>query len=167
MSISTSGGFAKTEQDAMNDAEAMRLRSQGWSYQKIADNVGVSKTAAYKRVQRALAAIPFEAVEEYRRIEVSRLDQVLEVALAKALDPNDKAAMFAIDRVLTIMDRRAKLLGLDAPTKNISITMDALDMEISRLSAELGVNGHELTARVLSEISDCGDTPELGEGTQD
>jgi hypothetical protein len=166
MSIATPGGFAKTEQDAMNDAKAMRLRSLGWSYQKIADNLGVSKTAAYKRVQRALAAIPFEAVEEYRRIEVSRLDQVLEVAMEKALNPDNKAAMFAIDRVLTIMDRRAKLLGLDAPTKNISITMDALDMEIARLSAELGVNGHELTARVLSEISDGGDTPELGEGTQ-
>jgi len=164
MTQNSPSGYIRTEEQAILDTQALRLRSMGLTYQKVADQLGISKSAAYERCSRALAAIPAEVVHEYRRLENERLDTLLEVVMKKAVDPNNKAAMFAIDRALAIFDRKGKLYGTDAPTKSISITMDALDMEISRLSAELGVNGHELTARVLSEISDGGDTPVVVNG---
>ena len=55
----------------------------------------------------------------------------------KALS-EEKSALFAIDRVLAIMDRRAKLMGLDAPIKTEVITLDYIQQEIARLEATLG-----------------------------
>jgi len=113
------------------------MRSRGYTYQQIADNMGCSKPTAYARVQRALAAIPAEAAEEYRRLENDRLDTLQAIAMHEAMT---KKSMQAIDRVLHIMDRRAKLLGLDAPTKTEVITLDAIDAEIRRLETQLGEN---------------------------
>jgi len=138
MTQTSPSGFIRTEEQAILDTEALRLRSRGVTYQKIADSLGVTKATAYNRVQRALAAIPAEAVDEYRRLETERLDSLLEMALEKALDPNNKSSLFAVDRTLAIMDRRAKLLGLDAPVKTETVTMDYMDKEIQRLEALLG-----------------------------
>jgi hypothetical protein len=51
---------------------------------------------------------------------------------------DDGPVLTAIDRLLKIQERRAKLLGLDAPARHEVVTLDALDTEIARLSAELG-----------------------------
>jgi len=128
----------RTEEQAILDTKALRLRSLGFSYQAIADQMGVTKATAYNRCQRALAAIPAEAVDEHRRIEGARLDLLMEKAMEKALDPDNKSALFAIDRVLAIQDRRARLLGLDAPVKTEVITLDFIQAEIQRLEASLG-----------------------------
>jgi hypothetical protein len=113
------------------------MRSLGMSYQAIADQMSVTKATAYNRCQRALAAIPDEAVDEFRRLEGQRLDLLLEKAMDKALS-EEKSSMFAIDRVLAIMDRRAKLMGLDAPVRTEVITLDYIQAEIQRLEATLG-----------------------------
>ena len=140
MSTNSRGGYVRTEQDMLNATMALRLRSKGMTYQKIADELGISKTAAYHRVQVALAAIPAEAVDEYRRLETDRLDNLLELAMRK-VESEDKGFLFAIDRVLAIMDRRAKLLGLDSPVKHEVITLDYIQSEILRLESELGEQG--------------------------
>ena len=57
--------------------------------------------------------------------------------MEKALS-EEKSSMFAIDRVLAIMDRRAKLMGLDAPVRTEVITLDYIQAEIQRLEATLG-----------------------------
>ena len=51
---------------------------------------------------------------------------------------DDAPVLAAIDRLLKIQDRRAKLLGLDAPTRVQVMTVDVVDAEIARLTAELG-----------------------------
>lgn len=127
----------RTEEQALIDTEALKLRSRGYTYQQIADHMACSKPTAYARVQRALAAIPAEAAEEYRRLENDRLDTLQAIAMHEVVT---KKSMQAIDRVLHIMDRRAKLLGLDAPTKTEVITLDAIDAEIRRLETQLGEN---------------------------
>lgn len=148
MTQTSPGGFIRTEEQAILDTEALKLRSLGWSYQKVADAIGTTKATAYNRVQRALAAIPAEAVDEFRRLEMERLDLVLNVAMDKAMS-GDKGALFAVDRVISIMDRRAKLMGLDAPTKHEVLTLDAVTAEIQRLEAQLGdANDVATTAEV-------------------
>ena len=164
MTQTSPAGFIRTEDQVHLDTEALRLRSKGLTYQKVADLIGTSKQTAYNRVQRALAAIPKEAVEEYRKLENERLDELLELVLKKAHDPDNKAAMFAVDRALAIFERKGKLNGTDAPVKTVTVTVDALDMEIARLSAELGVDGHELESRILSEISNSGNAETDGAG---
>jgi len=164
MTQTSPAGFIRTEDQVHLDTEALRLRSKGLTYQKVADLIGTSKQTAYNRVQRALAAIPKEAVDEYRKLENERLDELLEFVLKKAHDPENKAAMFAVDRALAIFERKGKLNGTDAPVKTVTVTVDALDMEIARLSAELGVDGHELESRILSEISNSGNAETDGAG---
>ena len=164
MTQTSPAGFIRTEDQVHLDTEALRLRSKGLTYQKVADLIGTSKQTAYNRVQRALAAIPKEAVDEYRKLENERLDELLELVLKKAHDPDNKAAMFAVDRALAIFERKGKLNGTDAPVKTVTVTVDALDMEIARLSAELGVDGHELESRILSEISNSGNAETDGAG---
>ena len=60
MALPTRAGFIRTEQDALNDTEALRLRSLGYSYGRIAEELGIAKSTAYERTQRALTAIGFE-----------------------------------------------------------------------------------------------------------
>lgn len=62
-----------------------------------------------KRINDANA----ETAAEIKDVELQRLDRMQAAVWRKVLDGHEGA----IDRVLRIMDRRAKLLGLDAPTK--------------------------------------------------
>ena len=159
--MSTHNGFVKSEEDAQNQREAMELFSAGLTYQKVADSLGVSKSTAWERVQAALRAIPAEAVNQYRKVEMERLDALLEVTLKKALS-EDKGFLFAVDRALAIMDRRAKLLGLDAPirTQTEVTTYDgnSIEARVAELRSALGHIGGV-------EISLDGRTSEAGAST--
>jgi hypothetical protein len=69
--------------------------------------------ATYAAVKAALNATVKDAADDVRNLEVERLD-----AMLLNLWPQvQKANQGAVDRVLRIMERRAKLLGLDAPVK--------------------------------------------------
>lgn len=126
-------GFVRTEEQAHLDADALRLRSAGHTYPQIAEIQGTTKATAYNRVQRALASIPSEAVEEYRAIQREQLDKLMATYLPEALAGNVKAAEF----VLKLIERRSKLEGTDSPTKHEVITLDAIQAEIIRLEAAL------------------------------
>jgi predicted transcriptional regulator len=133
MPINSKSGYIRTEEDARGDAEALHLRSQGYTYQRIADELGIAKSSAYERCQRALAAIPLEAVEEYRTIQREQLDRLMASWLPEAIAGNPKAA----EIVLKIIEKRSKLEGTDQPIKHEVITLDAIQAEILRLEAEL------------------------------
>src|SRR5690348_9182032 len=92
-------------------AEALELRKAGHSYAAIAAKLGYSNQgAAYKAVKRALDRTLQEPADELRRVEVERLDDLLAGLWDKAKGGN----LWAVDRALAIMQRRAELLGLDA-----------------------------------------------------
>ena len=120
--------FIRTEEQAIIDTEALKLRSRVATFQQIADRMGCSKGAAYQRVSRALAAIPQEAVEEYRKLECERLDNLLTIAMHQAMTKN---SMPAIDRCVLLMERKSKLMGYDAPVRQQveTITYDGSTIE--------------------------------------
>lgn len=90
-------------------AEALELRAMGYSYQAVADEVGyASKGAAHNAVSKGLADIPREAAEQARELELGRLDDLQMAAMNGALAGD----LFAIDRVIKVIESRAKLLGL-------------------------------------------------------
>lgn len=140
MTVNSRAGYIKTEADSLNDLEAFRLRSQGLSYREIGFRLGIDTSTAYRRCQRALAAVPAEDVQEHRALELDRLDALQYAIWEKAVNGN----LNAIDRVLAIMTRRSKLLGLDAPKGQGSyferLTAEQIDQEIQRLEKELEIN---------------------------
>ncbi|HET9819638.1 MAG TPA: hypothetical protein VFP92_10795 [Rhodanobacteraceae bacterium] len=95
-------------------AKAMELRMEGKTFQAIADEAGYnSPQAAYDAVKRSLLAVIQEPAEELIRIELERLDVLWGIQYLNA-QAGDVQAMAACMR---LMERRAKLLGLDAPVK--------------------------------------------------
>jgi hypothetical protein len=58
---------------------------------------------------------------------------------------DDAPVLAAIDRLLRIQERRARLLGLDAPVKHEVRNADGIDAEIEQLMAKLG-GGRQGTA---------------------
>ena len=94
--------------------QALELRKAGASYDEIARKIGYSsKSGAYKSVTSALSKMLKEPAEELRTLEMARLDRLLVGVWSAATQGNQGA----IDRVLRILERRAKLLGLDAPQR--------------------------------------------------
>lgn len=96
------------------------------------------KSAAKKAVDRALAdeyASGSEAREKLRRQQLSRIDTLLTRVMREALAPggNDAARV-----AVRLLERQAKLLGLDAPTR---VTVDTeLDRQIEEALEALGLN---------------------------
>lgn len=98
------------------ELRALELRKAGASYAQIAEVLGISRSAAHKAVARALDKVIAEVRENadrLRALELERLDHLSRELWRQAL----KGHLGAIDRLLKVMERRAKLLGLDAPTK--------------------------------------------------
>jgi len=73
------GRFSRTIDTARRDAEAASLRARGRTFDQIAAELRFSSRAkAYEAVQRAYAAIPYEGVEEARRLDLERIDRLIE-----------------------------------------------------------------------------------------
>ncbi|MEV6181341.1 hypothetical protein [Streptomyces sp. NPDC052015] len=146
------GRFIRDPETAAKDARAAELRARGWSYRRIATELGYdAHTSAMDAVQRAIrdaCAGPAKAVVD---LEVQRLeamyDKVLDilerdrpvVSHGKIIydeDGNplvdDELKLKAIDRALRTRESFRKLLGLDAPSR-VSVEAEQLGREISRL----------------------------------
>lgn len=90
------------------------MRKLGYGYQRIADELGIGIKEAWEAVQHALHAIIEEPAKDVLKLELERLDLMLEKALEKATTLGDEKGA---NVVLSIMARRARYLGLDAPEK--------------------------------------------------
>lgn len=136
MTQNSRGGFVKTAENAEADTEALRLRSLGHTYREIGECTGVNTSTAYRRVQNALYAIPADEVDSLRKLEGERLD-ALQLAIWETAVDGD---LRAVDRVLSIMKRRAQLFGLDVPRKFIEdnplshMTAEEISAEIDRIT---------------------------------
>lgn len=104
------------------ERDALELRRAGLDYQSIAEQVGyANKSGAFKAVQAALRRGFVEPASDLRDLEAERLDRLQAAVWPAALRGDTKA----IDRVLRISDQRAKLLGLNAPTRtDVTVRLD-------------------------------------------
>jgi predicted transcriptional regulator len=103
----------KEVERAKRAALVLEMRREGMTYEAIGEAVGIAKQNASKIVKNALAKVEIAPALELLKLETERLDELQAVFYPKAI----KGDVFAADRVLAIMDRRAKLLGLNAPEK--------------------------------------------------
>lgn len=101
---------------AEKKAKALELVKQGYRLPEIAQKLGYAgKQGASELIKSALAELVSAPAEEVRQIQVARLDLWL-TKLEKKINKGD---LKAIQTALKIEERRARLLGLDAP---VSIT---------------------------------------------
>lgn len=94
---------------ATRRAEAFALRRNGVSTAAIAQHLGVHPRTVSTWIRDAIQAIPAEEADAIRTLELERLDAIMAPQMRLALAGDG----FAVDRVLRIMERRARLLGLD------------------------------------------------------
>lgn len=93
---------------------ALDMRKAGATFQQIGDSLGVSRQRAFAIVTAALEELNQSCAataEHVRRLELERLD-----AMTAALSDRQGIPRVA-DSLLRIMERRARLLGLDAPVQ--------------------------------------------------
>lgn len=122
--------------------EIVNLRVAGWSQPQIAQHYGVKQctisnilNATIKKWNR----LEKEGVEELRRMELARLDEYLRALWPSIVRSEDETKKYtyrgdgrarAVEVALKIGERRAKLLGLDAPEKTdltVSGTVQRMD----------------------------------------
>jgi predicted transcriptional regulator len=103
---------------------ALELRRQGLTHRVIAERLGVSEPLARQYVYDAfneLAKLKLDGAETLRAQELDKLDELeqrLHQALEKADDENTEGIARLTQQLTRIIERRAKLLGLDAPVKS-------------------------------------------------
>jgi hypothetical protein len=149
------------------DMEALRLKARGYTLERIAITLNFeSEKKAGQAIVRATAATRIWAVDEQRIVELESLAE-LEAKLWDLLREGeirvdqhgfpimddfgnpllDKRFYADIaDRILRTKDRRARLLGLNAPTKHEVMTLDSVDAAIKQLEKEIGERA-ELTKK--------------------
>lgn len=133
------------------ERQALLLRKEGESLQTIADKLGYAgPSGAYKAIQAAMQAIIQEPAEEVRDMELLRLDTLLQSIWWRAKTGD----VPAVQTALKIMERRAKLIGLDAPTKYE-------DVGLSKLMAFIqmkGLKASDVFATMLEELAGASST---------
>jgi hypothetical protein len=110
-------GIQKRDVNAAQRAvQAVRMRAEGKGYQEIAAMCSYgSAGAAHKAVMRELQRVVVTNVEELRATELHRLELMHAECWKLFMDPKNKGRLFAVDRILAISERKAKLMGLDIP----------------------------------------------------
>ena len=150
---------------------AVRLRASGMTYREIAAEMGQTLSYAYLLVREGLIEMRDAATEdasEARAIELERLDAMTGRLTAKLQrqqrevtapdgvqsfvpDPDEAT----ISALLRVMERRAKLLGLDAPQEIVGAGGGPI--QVSNVAA-----GEEFMGRVEKMIArlEAGEKPE-------
>lgn len=104
------------EQKVDKTREAWTLRLSGHSYREIAHKLSISLETAHRWVNEWSEEYKLQTAESQqsaRSDSIARLDDALK-AISKAVQAGDTDA---INTMLKIEAQRAKLLGLEAPTK--------------------------------------------------
>ncbi len=110
----------RTEAEQIKIAERRSLaldhRKAGLSYRAIGKKLNISYVQARRDIEAELAILAkqrTDKTEALRQLELERLDM-----LTNGLEPMAKVGNpGAVNSFLRVMERRAKLLGLDAPVK--------------------------------------------------
>lgn len=120
------------------EAQVLKLRRIGFTFDLIAKELGYAHASgAQKAYANACKRIVYSDVTEIRKEEQDRLD-IAQTAIWQGVLRGDVPSVTALIR---IMERRARLLGLDMPTKQqIEVTNtdgNTIDREVARLVALL------------------------------
>lgn len=148
----------KTERERLEEGEAILVDwKRGVRTSELMTKYNLSSATIYRRMDAAIKARIAVTVDEYREGENAHLDDIrarleqqhnaAEAMIQQGIDAEDMSLvergmthrLAALDRMLRLSERRAKLNGLDAPARaDVTVTVTTpLDAEVSALVEEL------------------------------
>lgn len=150
--------------DPFRDAQAARLKAAGLTFHEVGRRLGVSRSTAHRMTTRALREYVARPHAEARQLAEVELDQLARqawqvltgqhnavsggrvVTLGGVPIEDTRPKLEALRTLLAIAERRARLLGLDAPAKRQVevISESAVDAEIARLEREIAARAGAL-----------------------
>lgn len=162
--------FRKDPQRAARMPHALEMFGEGATYQQIADEFGYAhRESARELVEDAFAELRGKPDPKAKAREEAKLDldEATINRLLISIEDDVDATTKLLDRRLRIAERRARLKGLDAPTRVRMSTVtdeDLLDLE-AREEAELD----ELLADddTDTDTDDAGGEPAAGDDPAD
>ena len=96
------------------ELKVLELRRAGFTFQRIAEEVGyASPSGAHRAFERIMTRHLPQAIAEHRWQELDRLDRMQVALWPRAMKGDDKA----INTIVRLMERRARLVGIDAPQR--------------------------------------------------
>lgn len=107
---------------AQRVALALKLRAAKMTYEQIAAQCGYAdRSSARKAIMREIDRVVVSNVEQLRREELLTLDMLQQKCYTRMESKeHEKGMLFAVDRILAIQERRARLQGLDKPIDSAS-----------------------------------------------
>lgn len=145
---------------ATRDAEALAYKARGWTYDRIASEMGYSdRSGARKAVERAMASSVRETTEAAKTLLIADLEAakqavwavleanhlvISEGRVVKLDDeplPDDEPVLKAVDRLVKIDQELAKIYGAYAPAKHEVRTIDAIDAKLFELADSMAPVG--------------------------
>lgn len=126
----TPNGDARKLTLAEKRDQALSLRLTGATYQNIADVMSVSKSTVKRWIDAAIDGVDKENAKALIVLENERLNRA-----QRAIWPAvARGQLGAVDRLLRIQERRARLNGLDAPQK---VDLGAADIDLAQVAKEI------------------------------
>lgn len=127
---------AKRVEIAEHKARILSLRKRGLTLDQIGKEIGHGAPYVHRLLTEAIREIPTEDAPEVKAMELRRLDSIHSRWWSRLEDsdelgiPIDSATLEQATRsLLRIAERRAKILGLDAPTKIEATVTDPAQIE--------------------------------------
>jgi hypothetical protein len=138
------------------EQEVVKLRRGGLTWDLIGERLKVHATTAQKAYERALARVVADDINAIRNLETERLDLAQSAIWGKVLQGDNPS----IANLLRIMERRAKLLGLDQPTR---IQAEVITYDANSIEAELS----RIYAATLTQPANSQPSLEVGSATSE
>src|SRR5438552_1026527 len=114
---------------------ALQLSAQHLSWDEIAQRAGYgSRGAAHHAVMRELERVVARDVNELRTQDLHMLNVMHSEVWQLFMDKKNKGRLFAVDRLLSIAERRAKLMGLDVKADEVAVNNNY----VKRIILDLG-----------------------------
>lgn len=134
----------------------MRMRNSGMTVPAIAARVGVSTGTVDRDIRDTLREALADSLEDRVGAQLSQIDDLRRAVYARALGGDDGA----FDRVLKLMERESKLLGLDAPTRVVAhVSTEDFASTAATLLREMGVQPPEAIEAAASQRADLSGSP--------
>lgn len=130
---------------------ALELRAEGFTFGEISailEDEGfdaVKPETVRDWVRKDLAATVTEPAEQLRQLEHFRLERLMTATWARAIAGHGES----IDRVLRIMERKARLLGLDAPAE-----IDIRELRVEMFGLLEQVMAPEEYTRLIAQLQE-------------
>ena len=129
-------------------AEIWRMRMTGVTYEQIGKALGITRQAVHAHIQATLEQLNEERLDnaqQYRDAELARLDD--QVRMVYSSLPSSKEGRWienehllkAVDRLLKISERRARLLGLDLQKTELAGNVGVTWSQFIGLSEDDGI----------------------------